>query len=399
MRKISANYIFPISSMPLKNGIIILNDKNKVVKIIDTKGNLKEIENLEFYNGIIAPAFINAHCHLELSFLKNKIKKKKILGNFILNLIKEKNKNIEKNLKLDFIKKADNEMKKNGIIAVGDISNEEISFPVKSKSKIFYHNFIEIYSLDNSKSDLIFEKAIFFLSKISKKFKNLVFSIVPHSPYSVSDNLFEKIKIFSQKNNNIISIHNQETESENELFFSKSGHLYENLKKLNLDLSKFSKKEKTSIEFFFPKISKKNKILLVHNTFTSEKDINFLKKHLEKIFFVLCPSSNLFIENKLPKIDLFYNKNLNVAIGTDSLASNEKLCILEELKKIQNKFPEIPLENLLKWATINGAKSLNLNENFGQIKVGKRAYLNLIENVDLKNMKLKNASKIKVLNF
>ena len=76
MRKISANYIFPISSKPLKNGILELDDSGKIINIIDTKGDLKESAGLEFYNGILVPGFVNTHSHLELSDLKEKIEEK-----------------------------------------------------------------------------------------------------------------------------------------------------------------------------------------------------------------------------------------------------------------------------------------------------------------------------------
>ena len=76
MRKIAANYIFPISAKPLKNGIIELDDSGKIVNIIDTKGDLKESAGLEFYNGILVPGFVITHCHLKLSQLKEKMNEK-----------------------------------------------------------------------------------------------------------------------------------------------------------------------------------------------------------------------------------------------------------------------------------------------------------------------------------
>ena len=83
MRKISANYVFPITSEPIKNGIIVLDDNNTIIEIIDNGGELKETYNLEFYNGIIVPGFVNTHCHLELSHLKNTIVKGKGMPRFI----------------------------------------------------------------------------------------------------------------------------------------------------------------------------------------------------------------------------------------------------------------------------------------------------------------------------
>jgi cytosine/adenosine deaminase-related metal-dependent hydrolase len=60
MRKIAANYIFPISSEPIKNGVLVLDNSNIIVEIIDNKGELKEAEKTEFYNGILVPGFVVA---------------------------------------------------------------------------------------------------------------------------------------------------------------------------------------------------------------------------------------------------------------------------------------------------------------------------------------------------
>ncbi|MDP4189049.1 MAG: S-adenosylhomocysteine deaminase, partial [Bacteroidota bacterium] len=83
MRKISAHYIFPVGAAPLKNGIVVLDDGGLILDVIDTGGILREAENIEFYNGILVPGFINAHCHLELSHLRGKFAEKTGLCGFI----------------------------------------------------------------------------------------------------------------------------------------------------------------------------------------------------------------------------------------------------------------------------------------------------------------------------
>ena len=80
MRRFAANYIFPIDKPPLKNGIVELDDDERIIRIIDTRGDLRESRNLEFYNGVIVPGFVNAHCHLELSHMKGIIDNKTVSG-------------------------------------------------------------------------------------------------------------------------------------------------------------------------------------------------------------------------------------------------------------------------------------------------------------------------------
>ncbi len=397
MRKIAANYIFPITQKPLKNGIVYVDDAGTIIDLIDTKGDIKETENLEFYNGILVPGFVNSHCHIELSYLKNKIKKHKGLGSFITNvrLLRDENgKNIIK-----AIKKVDNEMLSSGIVAVGDISNNNVSFQTKKESKILYHTFIESFGFDDNYAEKIFKNAVSLLNEIRDKYL-LTASLTPHSPYSVSKNLFNKISEFAKKNKGIISIHNQECEFENNLFFNKTGKLFDALKTIGLDFKNWKYTGKSSLQSTLHLLPKQNKTLLVHNTFTNRQDVDFALNYFKpnkQVYWVLCPNSNLYIENKLPDIDMFVKNKLNFAIGTDSLASNDKLSILDELITISRNFPNIPFNELIKWATLNGAKALNFDSQLGSFDIGKKPGINLISNFDFKNIKLIDESEVRVL--
>jgi len=129
-------------------------------------------------------------------------------------------------------------------------------------------------------------------------------------------------------------------------------------------------------------LTNKQNILLVHNTFTNLKDIYFVKRFDRKINWCFCPNANLYIEGRLPKIDLFLDKGFNITLGTDSLASNHRLCLLSEMHILQKNFPEITLQQVLQWGTINGAKFLGIADEKGSIEVGKTPGLNLLTGLD-----------------
>ena len=121
---------------------------------------------------------------------------------------------------------------------------------------------------------------------------------------------------------------------------------------------------------------------MVHNTCTNLKDIYFIKRFDRKVHFCFCPGANLYIENRLPKVELFVDQGFNLALGTDSLASNTKLCILNEMRILQAKFPSLSTERLIQWGTINGAKFLGIDDDKGTIEPGKTPGLNLITGLD-----------------
>lgn len=391
MQKFSADYIFPISSPPIKYGVVITDEDGAILDVLASAEGLEDVKHFE---GIICPGFVNTHCHLELSYLKEKIPEKNGLIGFIKNL---------NDVRFDFsdeemiksMVNAQNEMLNNGIVAVGDISNSSLSFPQKEKGLLKYHSFIEALGLLPERAVSAFETAQKLQGQLNVECRS---SIVPHGPYSISERLFQKIAVHNEANNEITCIHNQESEEENKMFFDGKSQLldlFENY--FGFDVSFWKPIDKSSLRAVFKHLHNAKKVLLVHNTFTSNEDIEFLKGEIgnrkSKIYFCLCPNANLYIENRLPDVYLLMKSGFPITVGTDSLASNWQLSILEELKTLQQHFPQVSLSTMLEWATKNGAEFLEFEE-LGSIEKGRNPGLNLIKNVALKEMKLTKNSRV-----
>ncbi len=390
MKKIAANYIFPVSSPPIKNGIIELNKDNSIKQIIKPDNGFKELSGTEYYNGIIVPGFVNSHCHLELSHLKNKFTPKTGMHGFVRQIVKKRVNSsmweIDKAMVM-----ADKLMQKNGIVAVGDICNTNDSFGIKKCSPLYYHNFIEVHASDPAIADKTFNTAKALYENIKEQIPS---SIVPHTPYSVSEKLFKLIYKHALKTKNMLSLHNQESAFENEMYTTGKGLLFDTIRELGIDNSSFKATGKNSLESVFRFLPSTNKILLVHNIYTCREDIQKANNYFDTVYWCFCPKSNLFIEDKLPDVNLFMIENAKLTIGTDSYASNDTLDMLEEIKFLMENFPGIPFKEILGWATLNGAKALGIENKYGSIEPGKRPGLNLIENFDFQNIKLKPESKL-----
>jgi cytosine/adenosine deaminase-related metal-dependent hydrolase len=362
MRKFSAQYIFTNTGKPLKRGIITVDDNGLIVDVEDTNGLLTEKSSVEFYNGVIVPGFVNCHCHLELSHLKGKIDEGKGLGNFIEQVITQRDFNLD-NTKNNV--EADAAMFKEGISLCADICNNDSTFQLKKNSRIKYINMLEAFGLDTVEAQNRIDKII-KLAKASANL-NIPYNFVPHAVYSTSLVLFRLLKQLSRENQ-VTSIHFMETKDE------KTGT---------------TELVKNNIDAVLNEITKSGNLILVHNTFITNEILRVVSKR-PNLFFCLCPASNIYIEKKLPPVfllkEVFFQ---NIVIGTDSLASNKTLSILEELKILQHNFPEITFDELIKWATINGAIALGETEFFGTIETGKPSGLVLISEIDLENMKLK----------
>ncbi|SDG17274.1 Cytosine/adenosine deaminase [Pedobacter terrae] len=371
LKYFSADWIFPVSSLPIKNGVVAVTPDGEIKEVFAEKDYLNLDLEIIKYNGVIVPGFVNTHCHLELSHMLGQIPEQTGLVEFVQHIIKSRNGDASR---IDLaMQQADQQMFDNGIVAVGDISNQISSKKIKEKSKIYYHTFIEALGFNPERAAVIMDH----LKEIKNDFEPLHATIVPHAPYTVSPELFELIRQEAEKSNAFISVHNQETVDENVFFESKTGGFLKLYEFLGMDIDFFDPTNKTSLKTWLPYI-KKQKTLLVHNTVTNKADVEFAKQSNPNLYWCLCPQANLYIENALPDVDLLMDETVNITLGTDSLASNHQLNILSEMQTLQ-KYKQVPFEKLLSWGTINGAKFLELDQQMGTIEVGKKPGLNLIQ--------------------
>ncbi|MBL0146174.1 MAG: amidohydrolase family protein [Chitinophagaceae bacterium] len=368
--KFSATQLFDGYNFLPSGKVLITSAEGVIIDIVDAEN---AGDDVQFFDGILSPGFINCHCHLELSHLKSAIPQKTGLVNFVQAVMT--NRAADAEIKTDAMQQADAQMYNSGIVAIGDICNTADSLPVKQNSKIRWHNFVEVSGFVEATAEKRLKEMIEVASKLS--IANCPLSIVPHAPYSVSKKMFSLINALP--NNNLITIHNQESEEENKLYQNKEGNFLELYKNLGIDISSFVPSGKTSLQTWLPYFTNNQRIIAVHNTFTNVKDVDFQIAHCPlPVAYCLCPNANLYIENTLPPIDLLINNNCNIVLGTDSLASNTQLNMLEEIKTIQQQFPQIELQTLLQWATSNGAAALQMNDKFGSFEKGKQPGIVLI---------------------
>lgn len=396
-RKFTANHIFTGDTLLPQGNVLITDAEGVVIDIIDLKD---AGDDIQFFNGLLCPGFVNAHCHLELSHLKGIIPQKTGLADFVFKIITQRH--FAEEQILAAIETAENEMFKNGIVAVGDICNTTHSITQKTKQRLCYHNFIEVSGFVPALAKDRFEKSAIILDQYLPKLKgNTQYSIFnvqcstlsPHAPYSVSAQLFELINNATE--NNTITIHNQETIAEEDFIKNKTGDFLKLYEQLNIDISFYKPSSKSSLQSWLPYINNNQSLILVHNVTTTAEDVKFAQttNHKLQTAFCLCPNANLYITNTLPNVNMLMEQNCTIVLGTDSLASNHQLNILEEIKTLHKKFPNIKLETMLQWATINGAKALQMENKLGSFEKGKQPGVVLIERMD--HLQLNNHSTSK----
>jgi aminodeoxyfutalosine deaminase len=374
-------------------GTELLGSQN--VLLTDREGNVLSIinkddagEDVQMFEGILCPGFINAHCHLELSHMKGAIPERTGLVDFVYKVVTERHWKDEEIASA--INLAEREMLNNGIVAAGDICNNLSTLKEKQAHKLAYYNFIEASGWAPSVYSSRFERSKEFYNAFAQLYPTT--TIVPHSPYSVSEELWKELIPYYE--GKVVSIHNQETKHEDEYFKKGTGDLDRMYKMMNIDTSFYTPPEKSSLQSSFSKLIKAQSVILVHNTFTQQEDLDFIKENTPAnkfVSFCVCINANLYIENTTPPVDMLLKNECNIIVGTDSLASNHQLSILEELKTIARHFPDINLQTMLQWATLNGAKALQMDNQYGSFEKGKSPGVVLIEG--LENMNLTKNSK------
>lgn len=362
-QKFRADQLFDGYHMWGDQSVLVTNEDGTVREIV----SLADAgDDVRYFPGIISPGFVNCHCHLELSHMKNAIPRETGLVQFVTQVMKERHRPEQEIL--EAIDKAESEMLLNGIIAVGDICNNRLTIPQKSKTRLHYHNFIEVAGFDPEIAEQRFDKSKELVDVFSI---NQRASMVPHAPYSVSPILFSKIVHYP--GNKLLTMHNQETPAENDLFIGKQGDFLDFYEHFKIDTGSFKATGRSSLQSVMDYFLPGQQVILVHNVITNEQDILYARKLEQiKLFWCLCPKANLYINGKLPNIDQFINNNCMIVLGTDSLASNDELSILSEMKTILQHFPFTKMENLFQWATLNGARALQMDELLGSFDPGKK---------------------------
>lgn len=389
LMKLTADLIYPVTSEPVKNHVIVL-DENGVILSIDPI-SAHDPATIQKHEGVLVPGFINTHCHLELSHMKGMVDTGTGLIPFIKGVVTMRDVPQEK---IDAaIKAGDQEMFDAGIVAVGDISNKVDTAKVKMESTIKYYTFVEMFDFmqdENAQKTFDQYKAVFDEQADGKGNRK---SCVPHAPYTVSNKLYQLINQENKKDLTI-SIHNQETPEENLLFQEKKGGFVDFYNGFGIPLENFKSTGNASIYSAMQEMDANQRTLFVHNSTTTKADIEAAVRWNKNTYWATCPNANLYIENRLPNYQAFLETNAMMTIGTDSLTSNWQLSVLEEMKTIAKYKSFVPFDTLLKWATINGAKALGFEDELGSFRVGKKPGVNLL-NLDPKNLKLNSETQIK----
>lgn len=371
IRRIASHYAFTPEGI-IANPLVETDDGRIISVGRFDPAELDGMEGVEFRAGLLVPALVNAHSHLELSYLKGAIPAGCGFAGFAAGMGRMRNA-FTPDERERAAAEADREMYEAGIGAVGDIANDASAFAVKERSRIRYRTFAEVFGLRSDNRAAAAELR-----------RRPSTTLTPHSAYSIGDALFREL---CREGSGVLSIHFMESPAERELYLGRGAlHEWYASQGFVCDFLHYGSPARR----LAASVPADRSVMLVHDCCVAQEDIDIIMEHFRApVWWVLCPRSNDYISGLRPDVGLLRRNGLNICIGTDSLASNRSLSLLEELKM----FADTPLSESLRWATQNGADALGL-DGLGRLAAGCDCGLAVISGLEGDPLRLTPASTI-----
>lgn len=377
IRRIAASYVYTLEAGTIKNGFVEYDDADGT--IIST-GECSEGDDI--ISGALVPGFVNAHCHVELSHLHGKFRKGTGMAGFI-DQINELRDWAGRETKIELTRRWMDKMWNDGVSAMADISNDDSSFEVKKSHPLYTRTFLEVFGSEPEMCEGVMSDVMKLNETASAC--GIDAAPTPHSCYTMSPQLLSASAAAGLKSG-FLSYHSQESQEEEDLLMTGTGAMYENRKRSGMSTPPVT--GESSLKYFLDRLAAAcpapydQNILLVHNVCLKQDDIDALKKVMKNPYFAICPLSNIFIHNALPPVELMRKNGLAIAVGTDSLSSNDDLDMVKELACLHEAFPEVPMSEMLEWACLNGARFLGKEDELGSFAPGKRPGIVLVKDID-----------------
>ena len=379
MKRIAAEYIYTgIDDEPLKNGYVEYGDDGTVTGI----GTCADVASEpDFRKGALVPGFVNSHCHLELSHLQGKFRKGTGMSGFI-NQINELRDSTPVGDRKAAAARWMDILWKQGVSAMADISNCDETFSLKASSPVYTRTFLEVFGTEPEDCGAIMDGVRKLAAEAAAA--GIDAAPTPHACYTMSPELVTAASADGLASG-FLSYHSEESREEEDMLVSGTGALADNYRGRHLSTPPVT--GKPSLCYFVDRLLKVHEppfmehILLVHNVCLTQEALDYAAKYLGNVWWAVCPLSNIFIHNTLPPIPLMRKNGLRITVGTDSLSSNDTLDMVKELYCLQEAFRDVPVGEIIRWATWNGAGFLSAGDRLGALVPGKKPGIVWIRNI------------------
>ena len=368
-----AQWIVPIAGEPIRNGFVTV-DSNLRIQDVSTTGS----EHAPWLGRVaVLPALVNAHTHIELSFLQGRVPAAATFNDWVTTLMSVRRASAADPCAspiLDAARHAIEQAKATGTGLVGDVSNSLATVPLLREARLSAHVFHELTGFNLPDVPGRIAEARRAVDAARAAADDVRIGLAPHAPYSVSPELFKAIRSDVDAHPHpVTTVHLGESAQEVQFLRDGTGPARAMLERLGVWTDAWRPPGGSPVEYLAGLGFLDARTLVVHGVQFGGDDLARLKTIGATL--VSCPRSNVHVGAGSPPLEAFYASGVDVAIGTDSLASAPDLNMFNELAEARRIAPRVPARRLLESATLTGARALGFDRDFGSIEAGKRASL------------------------
>ena len=368
-----AAWVCPIDRPPIRDGLVIV-EAGRIAGIRGPGSRIPDPGPRDLGNVVLMPGLVNAHVHLELSWLRGRVPPAARFTDWVKQLVATRRgvERADDPTVLEPLRAAIRELQASGTVAVGDLSNSLASpdpMHAAGLDGVVFHELLGFTERDGALIDRTRAERAAAPGRVS---------LAPHAPYSTSPELFRAIRAAVDASAcRITSVHLGESPEETELLATGTGPWRGMLEFIGVWREDWAIPGRGPVEYLDGLGVLDGQTLVVHGVHLDDAALARLAAIGATL--VTCPRSNQWVGVGVPPVERFYRSGVAVAVGTDSLASVEDLNLFSELKAMRWIAPGVPAAKLLESATLIGARALGLDAELGSLTPGKRAEILAIE--------------------
>lgn len=370
-----ARWVLPITQPPIENGTVVENGGK--ITYVGPRASAPPGGDYELGESILLPGLVNAHTHLELTAMRGFLEDAQFTG-WIDKLRQSRNEVLTEEMLLDSARFGIVEGLEAGITTYADTCSSGVVLQALREQGVRGIMYQETFGPDPSHADTAMADLEARINQLEPEQTDLVtLGVSPHAPYTVSDRLYQATARFADSRGLPMAMHIAESEAEHEIVTNGNGEFADRWRRRGIAVAK---RARSPIELLDRLGALDREPLLIHCVRVDAADIDIMARRGCSVAH--CPASNAKFGHGIAPLLPIVAAGVRVGIGSDSVASNNRMDILDEARlavlihrAATQRHDAFGAHQALELATIGGARALKIDSRVGSLEVGKDADL------------------------